>query len=259
MSSTIQVGRQVVLMLILSLVHWLLPWWTPTVFLADSIWVVPWKAVIFGYLPVIYFVLHVSVSLEGISSDAALLDLDGRVEARAISLTLSEAIKSILVEEQEGRETALDPPELSGSPSSRQSFIALHQMLAPKWRARAKMCQEYNYARAVAFAFDLVVLLVLMLGAGCATAWAIGSIASHAIEIIYALSTFAMGNTSVARNTSLYGRAASGVRLAFAERRRAVPPDAAAQLAALEVFARAADDNYARLFGVPVTFGLVRG
>ncbi|KAI9029223.1 hypothetical protein DFJ74DRAFT_749339, partial [Hyaloraphidium curvatum] len=261
-SSAIQLARQIVTNILAQLVYWLFASWTPTVFLGDAIWGVPWKAALFSYLPVVYVVQHVSIILEGISTDVALLELEGRLEARAIAMSLSEVVQFCVADAdaQEGEPVLTTDSQTQGQRNGTwETYIELHHTLAPKWRARAKASQDYNLAHAAVFGLSVVVLLVFMFGSGCATAWIIGSLALHTLELLFALLNFATANGIVARNAALYGRAAADIRLAFAGRRLPVSTAAAAQVAVLERFERAVDENLARLFGVPVTFGFVRG
>ncbi|KAI9030651.1 hypothetical protein DFJ74DRAFT_764964 [Hyaloraphidium curvatum] len=254
-SSALQVVRPALLVALALLAYPVFFWWTPIVFLADRTWAVPWIAFLMVAVLVANLV-YVLVIGPSVSVDPYLLGLDTRLEQRAIKLALADLVKACVLPIA-GDVPAREDPASDAPPAD--CYISMHGMLAPKWRTRVAANESWLLLELLTGAADVLALAFLLLASGCATAWAVASLAWHLLDLFYVLSTAAAANAGVTRCTDLYSLAASDVRLAHARAGVRAPGWVLSHLDALDGFSRAGGTDHARVFGVPVTYGAVRG
>ncbi|KAI9010229.1 hypothetical protein DFJ74DRAFT_686445 [Hyaloraphidium curvatum] len=252
-SAALRGTRYVVQMLAGNLTYFVFIYWTPAVFLATETWTVAWRAVLMAYVAISQTVILFSMYLEDQVTDVALVGLDGRLEVRAIRLSLVGVI-----------DACVPPSSLLGSEGTTAlpavaDYVALHQLLGPKWRSRVAASLAYNQLVAVVFLCDVFVFFVSLVGAGCAPAWILAVLLWRAVDALYMSTTWASCNAHVAAHARLYARAAQDIRLSIARGNLPTPPAAQSHLAVLDAFAAPGPREFATAFGVPVTFGFVRG
>ncbi|KAI9028399.1 hypothetical protein DFJ74DRAFT_750101 [Hyaloraphidium curvatum] len=234
---------------------------TAMIALADTTWTTPWMA-LFCVLQFVTVILTAfSIGLEGIYPDPSLLELDARLEARATKLVLADAVKAAFSDstaDYGASRSAGSHPAADREPVP--AYISLFRMLAPKWRARA-LGRDVIFRTVVlaVFGADGVLLLISLLGAGCATAYLLCSLLTNFLNLVLVVGSYAAANVGIDRIVHLYRQAGTDLRLGFAAVRVPVPPKAATDLRAISRLELAAGDNLTKMFGITVTFGVVRG
>ncbi|KAI9022689.1 hypothetical protein DFJ74DRAFT_101509 [Hyaloraphidium curvatum] len=257
-SAAIQFGKLCLTMTGISLGVIVFLYWTPFVALGGYTWTVPWRIFIMVATIVSQTILCLLFIGQELSPDPALLELDARLDVRAIRLSLAGLPSGSVTLPASVPSASPTLPDVSAPPPP-PAYITVYQTLAPKWRRRVQASETFVGVVASTFPLPVIALLLNLLGAGCAPAYLIALVVFHTLELLYFAAAMAVANAGVFRCAALYSRAALAIRVAYDSKGEEPPHSSSNRAAVLDGFAREAEDNCARIFGVAITFSAVRG
>ncbi|KAI9006860.1 hypothetical protein DFJ74DRAFT_740392, partial [Hyaloraphidium curvatum] len=238
------------------LVSWtVLAQWTFLVTLASETWT-SWKA--FFAVWTILANLAVWVSFEVSSTDVALIRLESKLKHRALKDALAAFVdrccNATLAESADNEAAA---PICWPSP---EPYITLHLAFAPSWRANKGITEAVTSLFLGLFLGMAVLSLVLLIGSGCIPAYILAAAAIYLVSLVRHLADAVAANSGVSAVANLYRRARTSLAaLQTAHPSHAELPRLLAHEKLLARYEAAVQEDLARVFGLVVDFGLLRG
>ncbi|KAI9004346.1 hypothetical protein DFJ74DRAFT_693128 [Hyaloraphidium curvatum] len=239
--------------------------WTPLVTFAGATWSSPWRAALSAYVLACLAIYVVNHGIDLFATDFALIGLEGRLQARAAAVCLSDLVSRHCTATEGGvASTGLDSPGAAASstaaPRAPEPFVYLHQAMAPVWRSFKGSTSSVMLQLGFIGVNVLVSVLINIIGAGCVTAWQFFAIFNTCTLFLRPFINAAVANRSTSAVAALYRRCRTDLDRLLLD--RPDHPDAArmrdcARL--LGVFESSAREDRATVLGFVADLGFLRG
>ncbi|KAI9015379.1 hypothetical protein DFJ74DRAFT_679950, partial [Hyaloraphidium curvatum] len=233
--------------------------WTPAFTLGPYVWSTSWATALL-ILFIVFFVLNTEITtyFPGGMPNAAILTLEMRLRHRAVAICLRQLLERLTAAADSG-DAASD--DLLASTVDSEAYVALHGQLLADWRTSLEAYRPLRLLL-IGAPFTHAIAAVISVAVGnCIPAYLVGDLAISLFSFFVLAACYATKNLQPTRASSQYRSASQSLSLLAARIPASRSMLRQAELAHRDLLASFADlgASQAAFFGVPVTFGTVRG